>query len=286
MSEKIADDYGLTQLLAYLKAHAYTGGTNGTFALATDSDMDAVLTTGESTDWSDGQSVKGSIGYYNTPAWPSKGICNYVHVPGNSIIFEYMMNTRDSNIGQNGPVSQPSGACYVPYYLNAINKQIFDDEGYANHIQMRIEDNTTKKVAEIKAQYDAHQQTFNEHYASFDSSEDTTVLTGGDKEYVKAYMPYLGVAGSTESSWEYVGYTNIDISSDHRYTVYITRKYGARANGAVYNESKATQKAKEIITTNLLVSEEDCPKLKNIGYFSLLFGSFSDYVKYLYREES
>lgn len=261
MSEKIADDYGLTQLLAYLKAHAYTGGTNGTFALATDSDMDAVLTTGESTDWSDGQSVKKSIGYYNTPAWPSKGICNYVHVPGNSIIFEYMMNTQDSNIGQNGPVSQPSGACYVPYYLNAINKSIFDAESYSSVILKKIED--------IKSQYDAHQATLNEHCTMYASSKSSSVFTSEDIAYAYKYMKYLGKAGSTESSWTYALSSSTVLGN----SIFSLANHASDMNGAVYNETKARER--------LHLSQSDYPKLKNLGFFELLFGDFDAYIAYL-----
>ena len=81
--------------------------------------------------WSDKASVLTTIGAQYAPAWPSHGICNDVHVPGNSRIFEYMVNTHDTNIGQNGGVSMASGACYVPYYLNAINKQIYKNNDYA-----------------------------------------------------------------------------------------------------------------------------------------------------------
>lgn len=255
MSEKIADDYGLTQLLAYLKAHAYTGGTNGTFALATDSDMDAVLTTGESTDWSDGQSVKKSIGYYNTPAWPSKGICNYVHVPGNSIIFEYMMNTQDSNIGQNGPVSQPSGACYVPYYLNVINKTIYNTELFSN--------STTRKANEIKAKYDVQQAVLNEHIAKYTGSLNTSMFTNDDEEYVKNFAYYLGTSSSTESSWTY--------ALDEKHTSWVCwdwEKNYKSLSGMIYNETKVRERIR-------------MEKIRNKQYFELLFGSFDAYIAYL-----
>jgi len=266
MSEKIADDYGLTQLLAYLKAHAYTGGTNGTFALATDSDMDAVLTTGESTDWSDGRSVKKSIGYYNTPAWPSKGICNYVHVPGNSIIFEYMMNTQDSNIGHNGPVSQSSGACYVPYYLNAINKQIFDDEGYADPVP--------GCVARIKALYDANQARLDAHFAKYKETRDyNTAFTMEDVIYAEKINNFLGTSTSTESSWEkaYVRTRSKRALADSNFS------------GAIYNEAKAKERAERL---KVYKDDSDAirtlyPKLKNLEYFRLLFGDFDAYIAYL-----
>ena len=137
MSEKLADDYGFKKLAADLAAHAYTGGDDGTFAVATDADLNVVLTTGEvssngvNMDLSDKASVLTTIGAQYAPAWPSHGICNDGHVPGNSSIFEYMVNTHDTNIGQNGGVSMASGACYVPYYLNAINKQIYKNNDYA-----------------------------------------------------------------------------------------------------------------------------------------------------------
>lgn len=266
MSEKIADDYGLTQLLAYLKAHAYTGGTNGTFALATDSDMDAVLTTGERTDWSDGRSVKKSIGYYNTPAWPSKGICNYVHVPGNSIIFEYMMNTRDSNIGQNGPVSQPSGACYVPYYLNAINKQIFDDEGYADPVP--------GCVARIKALYDANQARLDAHFAKYHETKDrNTAFTMEDCIYAYKVSGFLGTSTSTESSW-----TAATVSGASKW-----RLSDSNFSGAIYNEAKAKEEAERLKASkdSYTAMRALYPKLKNLDHFRLLFGDFDAYIAYL-----
>lgn len=142
MSEKIADDYGFEKLAAYLAAHAYTGGDSGTFAVASDADMDAVFTTGETTnntydestiyvDWSDKKTVKGTIARQYTPAWHARGICNYVHVPGNSNIMEYMINTDDANLGRNGFVSMESGGCFVPYFLDVINKQIYKNNDYA-----------------------------------------------------------------------------------------------------------------------------------------------------------
>ena len=131
MSEKIADDYGFEKLAAYLAAHAYTGGDSGTFAVASDADMDAVFTTGEASDWPKGESVKVTIARQYTPAWHARGICNYVHVPGNSNIMEYMMNTDDANLGRNGFVSMESGGCFVPYFLDVINKQIYKNNDYA-----------------------------------------------------------------------------------------------------------------------------------------------------------
>ena len=270
MSEKIADDYGLTQLLAYLKAHAYTGGTNGTFALATDSDMGAVLTTGERTDWSDGRAVKKSIGYCNTPAWPSKGICNYVHVPGNSIIFEYMMNTQDSNIGQNGPVSQPSGACYVPYYLNAINKQIFDDEGYADPVP--------GCVARIKALYDANQARLDAHFAKYKETKDwNTAFTMEDVIYAYKVSSFLGTSTSTESSWE-----EAYVRGEHKFEL-----AGSNFSGASYNEAKAKERAERLKASkcDYTAMRALYPKLKNLEHFRLLFGGdfgdFDAYIAYL-----
>ena len=108
MSEKLADDDGLTRLASYLAANAYTSGSSGTFAVATDADLETVLTTGESTDWSDKASVVKAIGYQTGYPNPVHGICNDVHVPGNSRIFEYMVNTHGLHIGQNGAVSQES----------------------------------------------------------------------------------------------------------------------------------------------------------------------------------
>ena len=45
MPEKLADDYGLTKLLAYLKAHCYKTGDGGSFQLATNDDIDNLVLT-------------------------------------------------------------------------------------------------------------------------------------------------------------------------------------------------------------------------------------------------
>lgn len=159
MSEKIADDYGLTQLLAYLKAHAYTGGTNGTFALATDSDMDAVLATGESTDWTDKLSLKGTMKttrVIGRSSWPTIGICNYVHVPGNSILWEYFLHTIDEQSSDMPFAQNNDSGEYVPYFIRRYTKKEIDKNGCYEPLK--------KLYEEKKARYDAYQATYDADY--------------------------------------------------------------------------------------------------------------------------
>lgn len=272
MSEKIADDYGFTKLAAYLAANAYTLGDSATLEIATDADLDTIQTTGETNssggnvDWQDNLTVKDSIGYYNNPAERVKGICNYAHVPGNSNIFEYMLRTHDTNIGQNGPVSQPSGACYVPYYLNAINKQIFDDEGYADPVP--------GCVARIKALYDANQARLDAHFAKYKETRDyNTAFTMEDVIYAYKVSDFLGTSTSTESSWTAATVSNAS-------------KWGlskSNFSGAIYSETKAKERAERLKASkdSYTAMRALYPKLKNLEHFRLLFGGFDAYIAYL-----
>ena len=179
MSEKLAYDDGLTRLASYLAANAYTSGNSGTFAVATDADLETVLTTGESTDWNDKASVVKAIGYRTGYPNPVHGICNDVHVPGNSRIFEYMVNTHDFNFGQNGAVSQTSGGCFVPYFLDAINKQIYKDNDYA-----KVTENLKAAGTTIDA------SNFDTYYPKLRNAGYFFYLFGS----CSAYIDYLGGA--------------------------------------------------------------------------------------------
>lgn len=280
MSEKIADDYGFTQFAQYLKDHAYTGGTNGTFALATDADMDVILNTGETpkdadgndktdsdgnpiySDWSDEMTFRESVGYWTVPAHAPKGICNYVHVPGNSIIFEYMMNTYDNDLGQQEAVSFRNGGCHVPYYMDAINKAIYKTQLNSN--------GTVWEAAEIKARYDKCQPILDAHYAAYDAAvaaggdgNDYSMFTNDDIAYIRRCAYYIGKRGSTSANWEYAEDTLVGHMSGYSF-VYDRENY----EGAVYDETKAR---KRIFRR----------KFHNLGYFKLLFGSVDAYMTYL-----
>lgn len=273
MSEKIADDYGFEKLAAYLAAYAYTGGDGGTFAVATDADMDALFTTGETSDWQDKYTVKGTIARKFAAAWPTNGICNYCHVPGNSIIFEHMMNMEDANIGINGPVSMESSSCNISYFLDIMNKRIFAEQGYANVIDAC--------VARVKKLYAENQARLNEHIAEYKATSKDACITDEDVRYALHVERFLGKNGSTESSWTYI-YTADE------YTYERATDISSKLENAVCIDSKTKARAEEIKNLSSQYNNYDgikilClyPYLKHIDYYLRLFGTIESYAAYL-----
>lgn len=290
--EKIADDYGLTKLWEYLKANAYTGGDDGTFALATDADFDAVLPTGEiitkhyeysngstydysyDADWSDKQTLRQSIAHKWEPVSQNNYICNYAHVPGNSRIFEYLVNTFEN---QPGWVSQLCGGCFVPYYINEWNKKIFKEENYANAVD--------ECVKRVKALYDAHQETLNAHAALYDATTNPNPYTQEDVAYTSEVFRFLGKEGSTEDSWAYICDTNDVLFWDKNYG-----RDPSISKNAVYSETKAKEHAQEIMDVEKSTMRQDeiiikkrllYPKLIYGLEFYALFGTLDAYTAYL-----
>lgn len=198
MPEKLADDYGITKLLAYLKAHCYKTGDGGSFQLATNDDIDnLVLTDVDEHDgptwhedtqsdtfdntqkqmvWADKLSVTKSIKRLHKLAvlgdqiHSEYAILDSVHVPNTSIIAEYFNNTY------------PNCQAIFEYWREAAVKAWVRSlkKIYGN----TIDEIKKNKLAELKTQYAKYHDLFNEHAKANEKTNADCMFMGFMADFV------------------------------------------------------------------------------------------------------
>jgi hypothetical protein len=201
MPEKLADDYGLTKLLAYLKAHCYKTGDGGSFQLATNDDIDnLVLTDVDEHDgptwhedtqsdtfdntqaqftWSDKRSVTKAIKRFHDLAvlgdqvHSEYAILDSAHVPNTSIIAEYFYNTCPNYQAPFGYWQEDA----VKGWVRSLKKI------YGN----TIDEIKKNKLADIKQKFNKYYDLYNAH-----------VLAGEMTNTDLLFLSYMG----TEDRWD------------------------------------------------------------------------------------
>ena len=198
MPEKLADDYGLTKLLAYLKAHCYKTGDGGSFQLATNDDIDnLVLTDVDEHDgptwhedtqsdtfdntqaqftWSDKRSVTKAIKRFHDLAvlgdqvHSEYAILDSAHVPNTSIIAEYFYNTCPNYQAPFGYWQEDA----VRGWVRSLKKI------YGN----TIDEIKKNKLAELKTQYAKYHDLFNEHAKANEKTNADCMFMGFMADFV------------------------------------------------------------------------------------------------------
>ena len=208
MSEKLADDYGFTKFVDYLKKHCYTGGTNGTFQIATNDDIDNLVLDATDTDplggtvhlWSDKLSLKDSI-KKSFRMWgrlvEEYSILDGAHVSGNSNIYEWVVNTYGNDRNKR-PYMPYWNKLYVKSWVKALKAKYGDT----------LDAIKTARLAEIKARYNAYQATYNANATAsgYTGSGSYTPASNDDIRYADEMFPYL-LNSSGESIGKYVSYS-------------------------------------------------------------------------------